>query len=353
MTNDASARVDMVSSRFYPPSREVGFNGRLRHNDGLLISHLSARLKLNYVDARKLVESFTKELKRKLEAGKTVNFEGIGRFIIDRNKNLVFDPDGSANFLTEAYGLSFFRYPQLDGGKRSLLDKNTPVIRETKYPGGRGKKLLRYAAIGIPLIVAISWGAMNTSLIREFRFNLSSLNPFSAVIDSGIKKVRPADEFSELPGSSITFGEHNSFQEPFMADEVTEPGVTDLPEAEQTSVRPHGQEGEAAGGPAVDFSFPDATENLIEESIDDAGETSPVESLRRYHIVAGSFSHRNNALTFIGQLEEKGYNCQIIESEEGMYRVSIFASSSSSEALDMLNKLRKQENKQNVWMLTR
>ncbi len=320
VTNDSPARVDKVTNSFYPPSRDVGFNVRLDHNDGLLISYLSSRLKLNYVDVRKLVDAFARDVNRKLESGETVIFDGIGLFMVDKDKNLQFDPYPSANFLTDSYGLSFFRYPQVTSVKPALSIQKRLGGSETFLAGGRGKKLLRYAAVGIPLIVALSWGAMNFSLIREFNFNLSSLNPFSAVVDSGFKKAPPADAAPAAVDAAVqqAINEVSAEAEPLLHE-----GVTDQADIEVSDIEP------------------------VPES------PQPALYSRTHHLVAGSFRDRENALTLTKQLEMEGFQCEIMESEKGMYRVSLFSSNNSGETLGMLRQLRTQKNMSDIWMLTR
>ena len=42
VTNRISARIDADSNTFYPPTKEVGFNSHLTHNDGLLANYIAS-----------------------------------------------------------------------------------------------------------------------------------------------------------------------------------------------------------------------------------------------------------------------------------------------------------------------
>jgi nucleoid DNA-binding protein len=329
VTNERPARIDRSSNSFHPPSREVGFNAMLDHNDGLLISYLSARLSLNYVDAKKLTEAFAKEVIGRLEAGKTVSFEGIGRFSEDRHHNLQFDPDPSANFLTEAYGLSFYRFPVLAAAESA---RNKTRYRQNDQSDIRTgfRKILRYAAIGIPLIAAMTWGAMNTDVIREFNFELSSLNPFSVVVDSAIKS-KPVQDRIVIPGSPVaeTLSEMTTLKNALMYEEKSIAEV--VPEYS------------AVANPEAD------------EPVADAPIVRPVpqeEVTAAHYLVAGSFRNMRNAMVLRDSLEAEGFNCQVFESEKGMYRVTIFSSENSREALQMLRKLRAEDSNKGIWMLS-
>jgi hypothetical protein len=313
--NPRSARIDRASGIFYPPSRIAFFNARIDHNDGLLVSHLSARLSMNYVDARKLVDTFVLKVKHRLFEGRTVHFEGIGRFVVDRDHNLHFEPDPSANFLTEAYGLSFFRFPDLETRRKG---KQAAVFTgERSRPGL--SKMLKYAAIGIPLVAALGWGAMNTGFIREFSFNITSLNPFSAVIDSGSRPAVPPDSghaTATYPGT----------------------GVYD----------------ESTADAAIEDHFglvPGDEENDIPEAVAPPAEnhTAPV---RTHYLVAGSFQRRANAVALSLELANGGYAADIIEAENGMLRVTMYSSQNRREALQMLRKVRADQGRPDIWMLS-
>ncbi len=337
MTNERAARIDKSADSFYPPSREVGFNARLDHNDGLLISYLSARLSLNYVDTRSLVEKFAADVNRKLEEGRVVNFDGIGQFSVTRQGSLKFDPDSSANFLTDAYGLSFFRYPSLDDAGSALRARSRKVRTGERRISSGARRLLKYAAVGIPLIAALTWGAMNRDVIRDFSFNLSSLNPFSAVVDTNVRSV---------PEGEV---------------EVAWPDDHDLPPPDVTSQRDAlmYQEPEPAAEDAVAQAAPDIKEPgkpISEEIAADAAPpavSAEPAAARTHYLVAGSFRSRQNALILSERLALEGYDTEVIDAENGMHRVSLYSSVNSNEALGMLRRIRSREGMEDLWMLSR
>ncbi len=326
-TSELPARIDRASGSFYPPSREVGFDARLDHNDGLLISYLSSRLSLNYVDTRNLVESFAEKVKGKLLSGRTVYFEGVGRFLADRNHNLQFDPDPSANFMTHSYGLSHVRISETGSGKRP---GRLPALNGTgdRAFGSIIRRMVRYAAVGIPLIAALSWGAMNTGIVREFNFSISSLNPFSTIIDSDLKIFGKNQEVHALSDPQIAgeTGEMTSLRRAMMYVE-DQPGD------------PSGTDAGSSVSAAPSFTGPEP--GSVRENVPEP-----------YHLVAGSFKNRQNALFLTGQLERKGYDARIITSDRGMHRVSLYSSGNRIEALRMLRRVRDRENNPDIWLFS-
>jgi cell division protein FtsN len=71
-----------------------------------------------------------------------------------------------------------------------------------------------------------------------------------------------------------------------------------------------------------------------------------------HYLVAGSFKSRHNALVLHGKLQSEGFHCEVIESEKGMYRVSLFSTHDRVEALNMLREMRAGRNSQDVWLLS-
>ncbi len=375
VTNERSARIDMSTNSFHPPAREVGFNARLDHNDGLLISYLSARLSINYVDAKKLVESFVEEVVQKFYEGRVVYFEGIGQFSTDRQKTLIFDPDPSVNFLTDTYGLSFFRYPALENVEP--VHRIRKKMRDAKTTGlsRRTKMILRYAAIGIPLVAALSWGAMNTGLIREFRFNLSSLNPFSAVVDSGLYPAPAAVDSTDFTDTTVSGDPDklSSQRRALLYEETVQeegPFVVDPDRiAEQEALLPDLPDARPVADPAateVAELSPEATLEIAEPVKEEVQEyvaeriAEPVEedvvkpaSPGKHYIIAGSFRNRRNAFSLGEELEKEGYKSEVLESGRDLYWVSVYSAANYSEALFMLRQVRTFSGRDDAWILSR
>ena len=374
VTNERSARIDMSTSSFYPPVREVGFNARLDHNDGLLISYLSARLSINYVDAKRLVESFVEQVAQKFYEGRGVYFEGIGQFSVDKQKNLQFDPDPAANFLTSTYGLSFFRYPVLENVKPARLMQKK--LRDAKTTGlsHRTKKILRYAAIGIPLVAALSWGAMHTGLIREFRFDLSSLNPFSAVVDTGLYPEPAAVDGTVLMDTAVAgdpdemssqrrallYEETVREEDPFTAetDRIAEQEAVlpDLPDARPVADPAATEVVELAPSATLEIAEPveQDVQEYVAERIAEPVEGDVVKPATRgtHYVIAGTFRNSRNAFSLSEELEREGYRSEVLDSGRGFYYVSVYSATNYREVLFMLRQVRTFSERDDAWILS-
>ncbi len=67
VANPVPAILDEEKNMFFPPSKEIVFNVNLKHNDGLLISHIASERNITYESAGEIVTDFFTELSLKLK----------------------------------------------------------------------------------------------------------------------------------------------------------------------------------------------------------------------------------------------------------------------------------------------
>jgi hypothetical protein len=100
-----SARVHPTSFIMHPPGSVMGFNERLKDNDGLLMHHLSALRGLPYSEAELLVTDYVKQIKSHLMQGEGVLINKVGRLHYDIEGKLQFSPDLGVHYDVGCYGL--------------------------------------------------------------------------------------------------------------------------------------------------------------------------------------------------------------------------------------------------------
>ncbi len=156
VANYKSADVDYDRNIFSPPSKEIGFNKQLAHNDGLLISAVSMSTGLAYPDARNNVREFVKDLQKKLSKGKKVVFDDLGTFYLGKDKLLQFEPDRSTNFLIASFGLSSFEYNELE--EYDIRKKIQPKLKNQQLKNNsRKSRILKRSMIAVPILVALAF----------------------------------------------------------------------------------------------------------------------------------------------------------------------------------------------------
>ncbi len=123
--SEVQARIQPGARLFYPGSKEIGFNHRLKFNDGLLAQSYQEAKGLSFEEANAEIQIAVLEIQEKLEAGKFIRLGRIGTlFMID--KQLIFRPDHHNHFYPEAYGLTPFTFPLLNKPVDAIESVTTP-----------------------------------------------------------------------------------------------------------------------------------------------------------------------------------------------------------------------------------
>jgi len=256
--NYSPASIDKASGTFYPPVKQISFNRNLNHNDGLLVGTISGSSKINYADARFLVEEFVADLRKRLEKGERVVFDNIGIFTNNQEGSLQFEPDRSSNYHLDSYGLESFQCMPLEGydvRKRILKHTHKDPVKQASV-----RKIMWRAAVIVPLAAAIVAVSLNTDFFKSGAIT-TNLNP---LVNAEFESNKKALDESEK----------------------------NLPVIEIANSAP-------------------VTEKI----------SAPVTEANSYYVITGSFKSEENAVSQVNILKEEGYNPEIVHSLNGFYRV--------------------------------
>lgn len=313
--NYMPAHFDRLKSVFQPPSKQIGFNRRLNHNDGLIAGSISREFQIGYVDAKRIVDDFVKELNQKIQKGEVVIFDGIGRFIPDKSRKISFEQDHSSNFFLDSFGLSSFHVQERESkhSMRRAEKRFKDIGIEQKVVKKRKFALMAY--IGAPLLAAtIILSVSEINNVRDFKVAISSLNPFSA-------KVESSGNILQITGDNIS--------EPI--DNEIAAGMRGM-----TSKR--------------DALFYEEIKSEIKEKQE---VVAVPEVTTEHYIIAGSFKDYVNALKFKNNLEDQGFRAEILDFEDDFYRVSVASFINRDSALSQLYTIRSGKELASVWLLTK
>ena len=284
--NYTPARIDKSTSTFFPPVKQVSFNRNLNHNDGLLIGRISASLKVNYGDARNIVEEFVKTLKKKLEKGEKVIFDNIGTFINNYEGNIQFEPVPDVNYMLDSYGLVSFQFMPLEGydvRRRITRHLDKEPVKHSSY-----RKVLWRSVIIIPLLAILV--IVPTDLFRS-KVETTTLNPLvTAEVENNTETADAniATEEVKTAGTGI-----------IAPADTAIPGTPQPPEPEP----------------------PVSTEADI------------------YLLITGSFKSEQNAQEWADRLKADGYSPEILNAPNGFYRVSAMRCNGLEAAVNMKTSL--------------
>jgi len=285
--NYTPARIEKSSNTFFPPVKQISFNRNLNHNDGLLVGKISGSAKMNYADARNLVEEFVDNIQTRLSKGEKVVFEKIGSFVNNHEGNVQFEPDREANYLLDSYGLASFQISPLEGynvREKVLKYKDKEPVKQASV-----RKILWRAAIIIPLLaVAVIVVIPLTSDLFKTKVQRTSLNPLANIEFENNRQAVDKDK----SGDSLIY-----------------PGQSSL------------------------TGKTDATESAVPVKEAEVKTTPVMNTNQDYCLIAGSFKSEANAAAMIKILESEGYKPELLKGPNGFLRVSAMRCSTISEAL--------------------
>ena len=293
IANYEPARVDYDRNTFAPPSKRIGFNSQLTHNDGLLISSVSRTTGLGYKNARVAVNVFINDLKNRLGKGKKVVLEDLGTFFTGKDRNIQFEPDHSVNYLVQSFGLSSFEFDLLEEFDvrqkiQSKLNQGIPSSRRKR------RTLIRSTIIAVPVLVALTLLPIKTNWFRT-PLDLSSLNPFKKTAQTTY--VIPNQQVLEPAGNAIQTPKEFPEEELHTGETITQKENEDLSKSVRT---------------------PD--------------QTTSVGADPHFYVIVGSFQEQNNAIRLQNDLLQAGYQSELFNTSSGFTRVSLQGFSSYNEA---------------------
>ena len=339
IAHQESAVIDPVSMVIIPPSKHITFNAQLLINDGLLASQLANYLKIDYVDALKIIDIETNNFNQSLKSKSQFKIEGLGNFTINTSDNLLFTPEKNANFLNQSFGLAPVKLNQsstlktsniiqseevlsktiITNKKINLLNlgaenKNSKIKSETvknKKPR-RNRNGLTFTAIGTFLILILGLNAyifLQEGNLTPIRNKFDELNlgiKIKSIFDDNNSDVISNNKYSIIKKSSTELLAHYN---PEKTEKTAKFNIELFPI--NTTI--------------IEFNLFDSLfclENSKHEIVIDSNiiaieniTSIPTNSVQpnTYYIIAGAFKNKNYALNLSEELMKEGFvNSEVI-----------------------------------------
>lgn len=203
LTEIQSAQLNEGLHSFYPPKKLVSFNSYLKNNDGLLANHLAQSEKISYDTAVSFIENQVLDWKSKLQDLGTINLKNVGDFSLNAEKNLVFTPSDSVNYLTESFGLTNYVSPAI---KREVLQQ----VLEEKDPialvpeATNSNPFLKYAAIFVLSASLLGAGGVLGNNYYQQKIQEETLAVQTKVQKQVEQKIQEATFFISNPLPAVT-----------------------------------------------------------------------------------------------------------------------------------------------------
>jgi cell division septation protein DedD len=285
---------------FSPPVRTIGFNPRLKMNDGILVQSYMEAYHTNFADATKILEQAVNKLVGVLHKEGKVDMSNIGEISLSVHGTYVFSPYDDKIISPFLYGLDSFEIKEFSvlqqPSVQRVLNPQMPVIAHKKtYEIRINRALLRNAVAAVAAIVLFFY--MSTPIQNTY------------VEKENYAQLLPADLFSKI-------GQQSLLTTPIEMDGdaglvVSQPEVTVEPEAE------------------------------------------PQPASKLYHIIIASVVFNDDAQALADDLKAEGYQDACVLAGDDRIRVSIGTYSTREEANRRLVELRRNGPYKNAWLLIR
>ncbi|MAJ13328.1 MAG: hypothetical protein CMD09_04955 [Flavobacteriales bacterium] len=289
--SNISANINDITGVLTPPNKSILFNSQLKENDGLLINHIAQAEKISQENAKVNLLKFVDKSLKNLNKFKSCRFEEIGLFTLNSDGNIIFTQDSKRNYNLNAFGFQDVINNKITRDNSEIIEESLKLIKQKN--NFTSKRLLKAAAIIIPLIGLSFLSITQEQRINSFYTQIANISPIS------IKK-----------DNKISLSNKTSNKEINIKNE--------------------------------------AKSEIKDQDVIKAFKEVIIPS-QKFYIIAGAFSVEKNANKLKTKLNSWNYNSTIIKNEKIM-RVSYDNFDSKEEALILLSKIRK-ENPQ-AWILT-
>lgn len=336
VANYTPAMVGEDQKGLVPPHKGFIWNKFLQHNDGLLANELVKIHGLSYDDAVNEILHFVSNVKIALKEHKRFEFDTIGYLYADPTGQIGLEYAGK-NFLMNSFGLPVVRLEKLP--QLSLVheviekaeeiqpteEKETKVIPITKTEVvekvvTRGSKWWIAAAL-IPIGFYSAWIPMKTDLLSGGdNFHYSDLNPFTYSKSKGNYKMVSNHLLIVDTLPSVSF-------EPL---ELFQPDTEEIMNEENTVL--------SAESTFVDVDKPEVEKLPVNATVG------------HYFVIGGCFSDEANALNFVDQLKEQGFNAVLVDVNKGLHRVAFGQYANKEEAKNVQEEILAQ-GQHKAWVL--
>ena len=190
-----SATIDYVQGTVFPPARSLSFNRNLLLDDGVLLQAVQEAYQTDYETARRLVESFSDELRQELARRRPVQLPAVGRLFADLSGTPQFIPE-QTNFNPDAFGLPPVNfYPVLRDRPAAAAGSSAPRAASGRpRPVSRTQRVTERLGTVLPYLLAVAFVGIVSSVVLLNRADAPA---------PGARAQTIANRVNQKPGTAL------------------------------------------------------------------------------------------------------------------------------------------------------
>ena len=275
--SNTSSKLNRQTGLLSPPNRSILFNNQLIDNDGLLINQIAKSEEISQEQAKDEVLKFVDQNTTNLKKYRSLRFNKIGLFTLKNDNKIVFTQDLASNYNLDSFGMQSAVFSSVKRDNSEIIEGQLKIIKQKN--NFSPKRLLKVAAILIPLIGISLISITQQKNINSIYTQMAGLNPFNSEV---------------AKNTTIAITEINK----------------------------------KANTPILNIE----TDNTNKK---------PILVQQKHYIIAGAFSVEKNATKMMNKLNRWNYNSTIINNKSIM-RVSYDSFTTKNQAINALVSIRKE-----------
>ena len=370
VSNTRSTFLNPSQHTFTPPSKKVAFNSSLRTNDGLLAHYISQEENITYHEANEVISDYVDNVFRKLALGEQISIEEVGTLSMDMEKHLQFEPETNSNFLLSSFGMTTLHSPAI---KREEVPME--VVQGDKQkatiPGKRKTKFWKIIEL-VPAAAVLAIMIFNPRVVHTLNNNLGNIisvpAPREINVDERPEVKKEATTTFEIPSANNQSGitpvviedQNDSFNQK-MIEETAKAlqDAFDRDVEEKTRKILAGESTVTSTNVVKEINKvvvkPVHTEvakpvNIKKTENSSSSEINSANTLKKFHVIGGVFSIKDNANNYIKKAQADGYSAVIAgKNKRGYWVVSLVCANSETELQPLLENIQATYEK-NAWI---
>lgn len=320
--HDESARVNVITNEFQRPGSSLEFDSAQHEENPLLIEYMMQHDELPFEEARQQIAAFVADAYTKMREGEPLILQGIGTLSLNRLQELEFEPDPSADFNSEAFGLEDLDVQPVFRDKGHMTrEEETPV---DDSPDDNPHHSLWWLWLLLSLIIL--GGGASLWYFNLWPFNLKPQPPI--VVDTVAVDTSKAVIPQEIIKDSVV---PMNPSDTLVTDSISQP-IDTVAEPKPTVEEPKPIEPKPTANEPLQVVKP------LPES--------------KAFVVGGCFSVEQNALKMAKEAVEKGCSETLVMKRGSMFFVCYGQYPSTADAKAALPEILSQYNPK-AWILTK
>ena len=341
ITHYVPARKMSDSHSFLPPYRTVGFNPRLKINDGLLVQSYMLAHEVSYPVAMQMLEDAIDELRKELNENGYVSIAGLGELSLGIDNILEFNPDENGISSPALYGWSVFEMKELEElrhlhnttSEKAKEKRNTLVININRT----WLNNIVATAAAVILFFFLSTPVENTYVEPERYASLGNAGWFEQIRTQSLATtvISAVPQSQEKKKQMAQSDKHNAIKE----EKIVLVKTTEKKNPVASQKSSDAIQGKQRTAVAKNETAPQPIAEVKKKQ-------------KQYHIIIASVRNRSDAAKAIKDFDTKGFPGASVVDVDNKVRISLKSSTDKGALEKEIIQLRKNDLFKNAWILT-